>query len=89
MNIEIEKQEEGRFIVTVSEGHSKSEHLVTIKPDYYQTLTGGHATEEELVRKSFEFLLEREPKEAILGQFEIGLIARYFPEYESEIKKRL
>ena len=89
MNIEIEKQEEGQFIVTVTEGTSKSSHLVTVKADYYQTLTGGKATEEELVRKSFEFLLEREPKEAILGQFEIELIARYFPEYEGEIKKRL
>ena len=41
------------------------------------------------MRKSFEFLLEREPKESILRQFDLPLIGRYFPEYEREIKKRL
>jgi hypothetical protein len=41
-----------------------------------------------LVRRSFEFLLAREPKESILPQFNIGLIGRYFPEYESEIRGR-
>jgi hypothetical protein len=41
------------------------------------------------VRRSFEFLLEREPKESILASFDLTVIARYFPEYESEIARRL
>jgi len=41
------------------------------------------------VRRSFEFLLEREPKESILTRFDLSLISRYFPEYEREIKRRL
>jgi len=41
---------------------------------------------EELVKKSFEFLLAREPKESILREFNLREIAKYFPEYESEIK---
>ena len=36
-----------------------------------------------LVRRSFEFLLVREPKESILPAFELSVIARYFPEFES------
>jgi hypothetical protein len=35
------------------------------------------------------FLLEREPKESILGQFDLPVIGRYFPEYERDIRKRL
>ena len=89
MNIEIEKNEEGNFRVIVHEGNSQSSHTVTLEPDYYEKLTGGRVSAEELVHKSFEFLLEREPKESILSRFDLTVIARYFPEYEREIKKRL
>jgi hypothetical protein len=41
------------------------------------------------VRKSFLFLLEREPKESILRSFDLTVISRYFPEYEREITRRL
>jgi hypothetical protein len=37
---------------------------------------------EELVRDSFAFLLGRESKEAILREFDLSVIQRYFPEYE-------
>ena len=42
---------------------------------------------EDLVRRSFVFLLAREPKESILGRFDLPLIGRYFPEYEREIRR--
>jgi len=42
-----------------------------------------------LVRQSFLFLLEREPKESILRSFNLTAISRYFPEYDREIGKRL
>ena len=42
---------------------------------------------EELVRRSFEFLLEREPKESILSRFDLTVISRYFPEYERLISR--
>lgn len=44
-------------------------------------------TPEELIRKSFDFLLEREPKESILREFEVAAIARYFPDYEEAVRK--
>jgi len=42
---------------------------------------------EELIRKSFEFLLEREPKESIFSKFNLQIINNYFPEYEKRIKE--
>ena len=44
---------------------------------------------EELVRASFEFLLEREPASSILREFSLDVISRYFPGYPAEISARL
>lgn len=75
--------------VTVSRGGGSTRHRVTLSSEAYERLCGGAVTPEELVRESFEFLLEREPKESILREFDITVIARYFPEYEAEIRQRL
>ncbi len=75
--------------VTVSEGGSRTSHRVTLTGDLYKRLTGEVCSPDELVRRSFEFLLEREPKESILSEFDITVIGRYFPEYEREIAERI
>lgn len=75
--------------VTVAEGDSRTVHTVGLSHDDYNRLSGGDSSPEELVRRSFEFLLEREPKESILREFDITVISRYFPEYEDEIVGRL
>lgn len=78
------------FQVRVSEPDgSASEHQVTLKEQDYQRLTAGRIGPERLVELSFAFLLEREPKEAILSRFDLMVISRYFPEYEGELKRRL
>jgi hypothetical protein len=87
--IQVVKKDADQFQVLVSDGRSQTAHLVTLKKDYYEKLTGGKARIEELVHRSFEFLLEREPKESILRKFDLPVIGRYFPEYEEEIKRRL
>jgi hypothetical protein len=87
--IQVKKTNEGEFRVVVQEGGSETSHVVSLEDDYCRKLTGGKVEAEELVRKSFEFLLEREPKESILRRFDLPVIGRYFPEYEREIKKRL
>jgi hypothetical protein len=61
---------------------------VTLRAEQHKKLSGGKASPEDLIKLSFEFLLEREPKESILSRFELPVIARYFPEYEREIKRR-
>lgn len=87
--IEIEKVAEGDFRVRVAERESVSTHRVTLSSEDFQRLAGGKASPEDLVRRSFEFLLEREPKESILARFDLSVIARYFPEYDREIARRL
>jgi hypothetical protein len=87
--IEVERVKAGEYRVRVIEGRSETAHIVTLQPGDHQRLTGGKAPPEELLQRSFEFLLEREPKESILARFELPVIARYFPEYEREIQRRL
>jgi hypothetical protein len=87
--IEVEKLDAASFRVRVMETGSESVHQVTLDPKDHARLAGAAAEPEKLIRKSFEFLLERESKESILSRFDLSVISRYFPEYEREIKKRL
>jgi hypothetical protein len=87
--IEVEQPGEGDFRVRVIEGGSETSHRVTLKPEDYERLARGKVEPAELVRRSFEFLLENEPKESILSRFDLSVIGRYFPQFEREIKRRL
>lgn len=87
-NIEIKKQSNTIFEVTVKSGTTTT-HTVTISQEYYQKLTGGKVDPETLLEKSFEFLLQREPNTSILRSFELSVIARYFPKYERIIKSMI
>jgi len=86
--IEVDHVEGDTFRVKVREGDGSTTHTVTVEPAYAGKLAGGAVPPEELVRRSFEFLLEREPKDAILRSFDLSVIARYFPDYEAEIGRR-
>lgn len=87
--IEVQRIDATHFQVSVNESGIASTHQVTLDPKYRAKLADEKVQPEELIRKSFEFLLEREPKESILTRFDLTVIGRYFPEYEREIKKRL
>ena len=87
--IEVEKIDQFKFRVRITEDGSETTHDATVSPNDYTKLAGEKIQSEELVRRSFEFLLEREPKESILARFDLSVISRYFPEYEGEIKRRL
>jgi hypothetical protein len=84
-----ETREGWTFEVDVAEQGSRTHHRVTVRRADYERLTSGRVTPDVLVRESFGFLLEREPPEAILRQFELPVIGRYFPEYERELEHRL
>ena len=88
MPITVEKLDDTTFKVTVG-GNTTTTHTVTVSPEYCQRLTSDAVSPETLVRKSFEFLLEREPNTSILRSFELPLIQHYFPEYERTIKGML
>jgi hypothetical protein len=87
--IEVDRVDDDTFRVTVSEGGGRTVHTVAVDPAYQRQLAGRVVPPEELVRRSFEFLLEREPKESILASFSLSVIRRYFPDYETEIARRI
>ena len=70
-----------RFVVTIDD----IKFEVEVERAHWQEITNGTEDAEELVRRSFEFLLEREPKEAILHRFNLRDIKKYFPEYPRDI----
>ena len=84
MTIRIQSTGAGTYQVTV-QGAYTTVHSVTVTPEYLQKLTGGRASAETLIEKSFEFLLERESNTSILRSFDLPVIQRYFPEYERAI----
>lgn len=86
--ITITRTGENVFRVEVTEGASHSVHDVTATDADIQ-LYGVSVPPERLLEASFEFLLEREPKESILRKFALPVIEHYFPEYRTEIRKRL
>jgi hypothetical protein len=85
--IEVKKKNQQDFVVTVEEKGTRTEHNVTLDDEYWRDLTQGRITKEELIKRSFEFLLERESKESILAKFNVRIIKSYFPEFEQEIRK--
>ncbi|NIL99894.1 MAG: hypothetical protein GTN89_14610 [Acidobacteria bacterium] len=76
------------FRVEVHEGGSSSSHEVTASADDVRRY-GGDAGAEKLIEASFNFLLEREPKESILSRFDLPVIEHYFPEYPRKIRGKL
>lgn len=85
--IDVQRTGEGdplTFSVTVTEGGSRSRHEVTLSRETAARLPGG-GTPERCVHAAFRFLLDREPKESILDRFDLTVISRYFPEFESRL----
>ena len=76
------------FRVTV-DGRTTTMHTVTLSPSYYDKLTDKKVSPETLVEKSFEFLLARESNTSILRSFDLPVIGRHFPEYETTIASML
>ncbi len=84
VDIRLDHQGGDTFRVTVTDSSSSSIHEVTIDTRPIPDLA-----DDDLLRASFEFLLDREPKEAILDRFGLSVISRYFPDYEVRIGEYL
>lgn len=76
------------YRVEVKEGDTETIHDVTVATADLEAWGRGHGPQ-VLLEESFRFLLEREPKEAILPRFELPVIARYFADYPAEINRRM
>lgn len=64
-------------------------HRVSLSPEFHRRLCGGGMTQEWVIVQAFRFLLEREVNTSILPEFDLEDIGRYFPEFESEMARRL
>jgi hypothetical protein len=74
-------------VVTIDDGDgAPTRHDVAVTTGDLANLAPDATEPTDLVRRSFEFLLEREPKGSILRRFDLPLIGRYFPEYERTIR---
>lgn len=88
IDVESERTDDGWTCEVRVSDTDVSEHTVIVPQSDYESLTDGtNADVDELIRKSFEFLLEREPQNAIMSQFDIMTIESYFPDYPDTIKK--
>lgn len=75
--------------VSVDHAGQRTRHVVTVKRADLERWAGGTERKdvEKLVTQSFDFLLEREPPNAILATFDLSVIQRYFPEYDAAFKR--
>jgi hypothetical protein len=74
---------------TVTDDRSATSHTVAVRAVDLERLAPADEDPTDLVRRSFDFLLAREPKEAILHSFDLPVIGRYFPEFEQEIVREI
>ena len=73
------------FRVTVSEADGDTTHVVTISKQDCTRLCGETQDAFHCVEAIFRFLLDREPKEAIMARFDVQVVSRYFPEFEAKL----
>jgi hypothetical protein len=66
-------------------GRTVSEHAVTVTKADKQRFAPD-STVGDLVKRSFEFLLEHEPPQGILSHYNLTDIQRYFPEWDGLIR---
>ena len=77
------------FTVTIREGKSETRHAVTMAQADFGRLSAGKHKATEVIDAAFRFLLDREPKEAILARFDVAVISRYFPNFASTLPRYL
>jgi hypothetical protein len=71
----------------IDDDGSASSHEIVVPDADWERFGHGFETREQLIEASFAFLLEREPKESILGSFELNVIVRYFPDFPAVIAR--
>ena len=86
MSILIRKLSDDVFTVTVAET-STTTHTVTVTDQSLNDLTDNNVTKTQLLKFSFNFLLDREPNTSILSSFDINVISRYFSDYKDKVRR--
>ena len=86
MFISIKRLSDDVFEVTVAET-STTTHTVTVTDQSLKDLTVNNVTKTQLLKFSFNFLLDKEPNTSILSSFDINVISRYFSDYKDEVRR--
>ena len=86
MSLSIKKLSDDVFMVTVAET-STTTHTVTVTDQSLNDLTDNNVTKTQLLKFSFNFLLDREPNTSILSSFDNKVISRYFSDYKDEVRR--
>ena len=86
MEILINNLSKDKFQILVN-NKQKTMHEVYLSDEIHLDFTNNKISKKELIKFSFEFLLEREPNTSILSSFELNIISKYFPEYLLSVKK--
>ena len=86
MSISIKKLTDDVFQVTVADSMTTT-HEVTVTDQSLTDLTENKMTKTQLLKFSFNFLLDREPNTSILSSFDINVISKYFSDYRDEVKR--
>ncbi len=73
------------FDVFVRDARSESRHRVVVSQKDAAVFASLSAGPPRGVEAAMRFLLDREPKESILGAFDIDVIRRYFPEFDEAL----
>ena len=89
-DLDIVAADAGEYDVTITdERGAETKHRVRVPPAMLGELGLSDAQEPVLVRASLNYLLDREPPGSILATFGLDEIARYFPDYPTEIRALL
>lgn len=64
-------------------------HRVYMAPDCYRRLSGGAFTHEWVIVQAIQFLLEREPGDALAAELDLTDLSRRFPDFDAEVERRL
>ena len=86
MSISIKKLTDDVFQVTVADSMTTT-HEVTVTDQSLTDLTENKMTKTQLLKFSFNFLLDREPNTSILSTFDINVISKYFSDYRVEVRR--
>jgi hypothetical protein len=85
--IEVKQTDRFEFEVLVSDASGQTRHHVTMSQQDHDRFGDRACAPNVLIDAAFRFLLDREPKEAILIRFDLGVISRYYPEFEGELPR--
>ena len=83
--IRVESLSSDEFSVILERGNNLS-FVVFLSDDYHKNLTLLRINKKRLVEFSISFLLQRLTADSIRHVFDVSLIRKHFPEFESEVK---